>query len=236
MQVKPRPVPAILILVAMIAAPLLASVLRPATVVTTPDGMPNLQTMIPLEFGIWRSIPDSVAVVNPQQKEVLDRIYSETLSRSYVDTNSGKIIMLSIAYGMQQSKQYQVHLPEICYPAQGFDIAEEHKDTLDTTAGQVPVMRLQASLGNRTEPITYWIRIGDFVVRGGLEQKIVTVREGLEGRVTDGLLFRVSSIGADSMIEFATQDRFVADLLLYLPPSSLRQLIGAYAAHPGKGA
>lgn len=71
-------------------------------------------------LGSWREINNfSTQVVNPQQKEMLDRFYSQTLSRIY-ENESGYRIMLSIAYGGDQTDMMQVHYPESCYPAQGF--------------------------------------------------------------------------------------------------------------------
>ena len=187
----------------------------------------DLEAIIPRNFGTWSLLQtDVVSVINPQQQEVLDRIYSQVVTRSYRDSQTGQIVMLSIAYGEEQSKQSQVHLPEICYPAQGFQITGRTKDVLNTPEEKIPVMRLVAILSARQEPITYWIRLGDQIVRGGLEQKIATVREGLAGRVSDGLLFRISSIETDFTKAYLLHDRFVGDLLRTIPPSSKRLLIG----------
>ena len=61
-----------------------------------------------------------------------------------------------------------------------------------------PVMRMDTVLGRRNEPVTYWIRVGDKVVRGAIEQNLARVRYGLQRKVPDGLLFRVSEINPDS--------------------------------------
>mgnify|MGYP000496771242 CR=1 FL=1 len=53
-------------------------------------------------------------------QEMLARLYSQVVSRVYLDSTTGKTVMLSLAYGEEQNKQSQVHLPEVCYPAQGF--------------------------------------------------------------------------------------------------------------------
>lgn len=100
-------------------------------------------------------------------------------------------------------------------------------DELATHAGILPVKRLEASLGTRNEPITYWIRIGDHLVRGALEQKLTTIREGFAGRVADGILFRVSSIDPVANQAFALQNRFVDDLLSAVNPEARRLLVGS---------
>ena len=58
-------------------------------------------------------------MVNPQTQELLDKLYSEVLTRVYVNA-SGYRIMRSLAYGFDQRGAMQAHMPEVCYPAQGF--------------------------------------------------------------------------------------------------------------------
>ncbi len=55
--------------------------------------------MIPKQFGDWREEPQRIVqVINPQSQELLDKLYSETLTRTYVNAG-GYRIMLSLAYG-----------------------------------------------------------------------------------------------------------------------------------------
>src|SRR4051812_10098500 len=62
----------------------------------------SLEAMVPREFGEWREERQRyVHVVNPQTQELLDKLYSEVLSRVYVNA-AGYRIMLSMAYGSDQ--------------------------------------------------------------------------------------------------------------------------------------
>jgi len=71
----------------------------------------------PITPNDWREDPQRIVqVVDPQTRELLDKLYSETLSRTYVNAN-GYRIMLSLAYGSDQRDSLQVHKPEVCYPA-----------------------------------------------------------------------------------------------------------------------
>ena len=101
--------------------------------------------------------------------------------------------MLSLAYGGDQSHDTQIHKPEVCYPAQGFRLLSSKKDTVQLL-GSVPVMRIITELGPRHEPVTYWIRVGDKVVRGAIEQNLTPTSIAMGGHIPDGLLFRVSEI------------------------------------------
>ena len=54
------------------------------------DGGPavSLEAMVPKQFGGWREEPQRyVQVVNPQTQQLLDKLYSEVLSRVYVNAN-----------------------------------------------------------------------------------------------------------------------------------------------------
>lgn len=175
----------------------------------------KFEQMIPQSFGSWE-IDRTIAplAVAPDVQEKLDLYYDQTLSRTYVDKTTGERVMLSIAYGGEQSRTLQVHRPEVCYVAQGFRVGDLRKDELLLDGSKhVPVMRLVGQLGQRNEPITYWVRFGHDVIRGNVEQGLSRLRHGLKGEIPDGLLFRVSSFSGDYDTAYRTQDRFSRDLL-----------------------
>jgi EpsI family protein len=143
----------------------------------------------------------------------------------------GQRVMLSIAYGGDQSKQLQLHLPEVCYVAQGFDMLKNRADQLSTGYGTVPVKRLVARQNMRNEPITYWVTIGDKAVMSGVDQKLSRLMYGLSGRIPDGMLVRVSTIGTDEAGAYALQDRFVNEMLGALDRNGRARLMGAATNH-----
>lgn len=186
----------------------------------------DLEAMTPRQFGDWKVDEVSIqGIVNPQQKELLDSIYSQILSRTYVNSQ-GRRIMLSLAYGADQSHDKQIHKPEACYPAQGFKITDQAKWSLHFKSTDIPVMRLTAKLGGRTEAITYWIRVGDDVVRGMFEQNKARIKYGFNGVIPDGLLFRISEINGETALSYALQDQFVEDFLTSLDQKTARFFIG----------
>ena len=216
-----------LLMMFMVATSVLAIVFKPVHRISADSLAVNFEAMIPKQFGEWHEVTQQTAqIINPQQKEVLDKIYTQTLSRTYINT-SGQSIMLSIAYGADQSRENQVHKPEVCYPAQGFQLHGTQKDFIRSTTGAIPVMRLHTSLGLRVEPVTYWIRIGDKVSRGAIEQNLTRLQYGMRGYIPDGLLFRVSSINVDPESAYKLHDIFVKDLLVNVSPAIRSQLIGS---------
>ena len=211
----------------MLSASVLAMVLKPEAGVRQNGARPNYEAAIPKSFSTWTMVNDAaVTVADPQQQEVLDEIYSQLVTRSYRDAVTGQVVMLAVAYGEKQTKQSQVHLPEICYPAQGFAITASTTGVMELDKATIPVKQILAVKGSRTEPVTYWIRVGDKIVRGGIDQKLAAVTEGLSGRIADGMLFRISTISNDPAAAQQLQKRFTSDLLASVPPDTQRILIG----------
>ena len=187
----------------------------------------SLEATVPKDFAEWTVAKDQGAqVVDPQTKELLDKLYSQLLTRTYVN-KQGYRIMLSMAYGDDQRGGLSAHRPEVCYPAQGFKLIGLIEDgALVTAYGNIEVRRLNTSLGARTEPVTYWLTVGDQIIRTAWEKRAAQIRLGLTGQIPDGLLFRVSSIDKDSANGFAMQQKFIADMMAAVPAPARKQLSG----------
>ena len=225
-----RIVASVVLAVAMVSASALTGALTPTVKLAEQQGKFQLETMIPTTFGEWQVDASIVPLqADPEQQELLEKIYDQTLSRTYVDRD-GTRVMLSIAYGGDQSRALQIHLPEVCYVAQGFDMLDSRHDTLDTGHGIVPVKRLVAKQNARNEPITYWITVGDKAIKSGIEQKMQRFAYGLSGKIPDGMLVRVSTIGPSAATAYQVQDRFIKDMLGVVEGRDRIRLIGAATA------
>jgi EpsI family protein len=208
----------------MFAASVGALVARPTQKVA--DGhSASLVTIVPQQFGEWREVPQAVQMVNPQTQELLDRLYSEILTRSYVNPG-GYRIMLSLAYGSDQRGSLQAHKPEVCYPAQGFTVHSNEPAFLKTAYGSIPARRLFTTLGQRHEPVTYWFTVGDKASPSQIEKRLVEMRFALTGRIPDGMLFRVSSIDLDQKRAYQLQEQFVGELLQAVSREGRKRLSG----------
>jgi len=217
----------VLLGVAMAGTSALTGALTPRQKVAAVQERFDLDAMIPARFGNW-TVDDTVAPLTPDetQKELIATLYDQTLARTYVN-DAGQRVMLSIAYGGDQSKQLQLHLPEVCYVAQGFDMVRDQKSELATHYGTGPIKRLVARQNVRNEPITYWVTIGDKAVMSGLGQKYQRFLYGLTGKIPDGMLVRVSTIDADENSAYRVQDRFVNQMLDAMSPRDRLRLLGA---------
>lgn len=220
----------LILMLLMIAASGIAVALKPTKKIADQGPKIELETMIPQSFGEWQQeIFSTAQVVDPQQQATIDKFYSQTLSRTYMNAQ-GYRIMLSLAYGGDQTDAMQVHKPEICYPAQGFTVHEKRADTLHVRGGgNLPITRVSTSLGNRNEPITYWTTIGDKVVKsGGIQKKLVELSYALSGMIPDGMLIRVSSIDPDQARAYRMQDEFSNQMLEALSPEARTRLAGNF--------
>jgi EpsI family protein len=210
----------------MISVALLSHFYKPREESRTKSTGIILDVSVPSQFGDWRHDPSAgVAVVNPETKALLDKIYSQILTRTYVN-KSGQRVMLSVAYGSDQRGALQAHKPEICYPAQGFVVTSLTSGVIVTPLGNVDATRMVAVKGNRFEPVTYWFTVGDQRVKTAFERRMVELKSVMTGQIPDGLLFRVSSIDRDARQGFATQDLFVNQFLSALEPAARVRLAG----------
>lgn len=204
-----------------------AHALRPDARLSEKWGKLDLEHAVPQQFGDWQIVPQRASVVNPQAQTLVDKLYSEVLTRSYVNKTDGYEIMLSIAYGGDQRKEMAVHLPEACYPAQGFRILDNQVGKIDLRLGTLAVRRLDTELdATRIEPVTYWAMVGEDQALGGLDQKIIALKYTLRGQIPDGLLFRVSSIDPDKQAAYRRQAAFIGELLVATQPEKRRRLAG----------
>jgi len=210
----------------MVSAAVLAEWARPT--VRESDLHPGfvLGDLIPMRFGDWRVDPsEPVVVPPPDQLAVLNKIYNQTLARTYVD-REGRRIMLSLAYGGDQSDGLTVHLPEVCYVAQGFRLTWTRDASLAMHGVTIPVRQVLATMSGRIEPITYWVMMGDRATISVTQRRIVSLRYGLRRRIPEGLLVRISSIDARVEGALQLQAAFIREMLGYIPPQQRQRLIG----------
>ncbi len=202
----------------MVGAAIAGEVMRPDLRLAEIKPRIALDTQIPQSFGDWRVDTAIRPVVpDPSLQAMLDSLYSQTLARTYIN-RAGERVMLSIAYGSDQSNEATaVHRPEFCYSAQGFRVRATGTALLTIGQTQVPVARVVAQLGQRNEPITYWVTLDEAATLPGLGRKLEQIRYGLKGQIPDGMLVRVSSISTSETNAHALQQQFLDQLYTAVP-------------------
>lgn len=214
-------------LLAVMVLTFAAAALMRVGVSAVPRNLPvELSAAIPERFAGWTVDDSASGVVSPEVREAMDGLYADEISRTYVDTQ-GRRVMLVIAYSSDQgSEQSQVHRPEVCYTAQGFSIRRIEDHELMSESGALEVRRLVGERGRRYEPITYWTTMGDRALLPGAERLVARIQMAMQRKIPDGFLVRVSTVGLPMPESFELQDQFIGELIRAAPRVLRERLLG----------
>ncbi|MGH6648082.1 exosortase C-terminal domain/associated protein EpsI [Aquabacterium sp.] len=211
----------------LLLAALLGTLLRP----TIAEGQKRapLDGTVPRQIGDWRELPNPMVQVNTAvpttEGTSRDQPYDDLVSRTYVNSK-GDHIMVALAYGSQQRQEIKIHRPELCYPAQGWQVESLKPATFPVPTAQgmgIPGFRLVAKQtnGKGYELVSYWIRIGNSYSDSAWKTRLSIVKEGLKGKMTDGVLVRVSQRSNSAPLTedvFKRQEEFAAQLVAATAP------------------
>lgn len=210
-----------------VAAASLAAAMVPTEHIADSRPKTPLEQLFPASFGDWTEDKSGPVVLpSPDVQANLNKIYNQVLSRTYISSKRYRI-MLSVAYGGDQSDGMNIHRPEVCYPAQGFEVQRVWSETLTLGDRLIPISRATTRMGSRIEPLTYWIVNGDKVINArNFDGRIMQLRYTLRGKIPDGMLVRISSIDPVSAHAFAIHDRFSKDMVEALDPAFRIRIAG----------
>jgi EpsI family protein len=189
-------------------------------------GASKLERAIPKSFGGWRH-QEAGQVVAPQSEDSLAaQLYSQSVGRIYL-RGEDEFVMMLLAYGDTQSDTLQLHRPEVCYPAFGFEIRDNRScEFLDGASATLPGRDLVAANAERTELISYWTRVGNELPTSGGEQRSAKLRSQMAGIIPDGVLARFSTVNENADAAFALNKSFARELLAVVSPHIRTALIG----------
>ena len=148
------------------------------------------------ECRTWSARDVGDLIAPPASESLEARLYGQTVERVYQDSSTGAEIMMLIAYGDTQTNDLQLHRPEVCYPAFGFQISGNVPVSLSVRDGvEIPARQLVADAPGRRETIIYWTRLGEFMPADGTEQRLDRLKTAMDGYIADGILARFSALG-----------------------------------------
>lgn len=201
---------------------------QPDTLMATISPREPLEASLPNQVGDWRVDKAQATVpLPPDVAAQVAKIYTEVADRVYVNSK-GERIMLTIAYGKDQSDGFKVHRPEVCYAAQGFKVSDPEDGVMSVGGVVLSVKHVQTSLHARFEPVTYWMVIGDQVVNTPLKHKFAQIRYALDGIVADGLLIRISSLSQDPQAAYRLQEGFLQEWMPRVPAAQRSRFFGRF--------
>lgn len=197
----------------------------------------KLTDIVPAHFAGWAVGGGGDIVLPRTEGSLAARLYSDQLARVYKPdapapgAANGSIdpeVMVLIAYGAAQNDVLQLHRPEVCYPAIGFQITARQMLDLPLPSGAViPAVALTAQSGGRIEDIVYWTRVGDALPRTAGEQRSDRLRSAIAGYVGDGMLVRASSVRIGSQPNYPTLEAFMVALMKAVAPRDRAAFIGS---------
>jgi EpsI family protein len=210
----------------MLSAAVLAVVMKPEKKLADHIEKVDLQAMIPSQFAEWRLDANTpTQILSPEVEENLNKTYDQIFTQTYVNTQ-GEKIMLTIAYGSQQTQELKAHRQEVCYRAQGYTIEMLSHESMNIFNSSIPVTRMYARQRERNEPVTYWFTMGNQVVLSRTERFFVQLKYALSGFIPDGFLVRISNISSDPKNSFVLHENFISALISATSPKTANRLLG----------
>lgn len=190
------------------------------------ENPPLLQEIVPTQFGDWKEVTSpyvqaSLSVAREDEPDI-NQPYDETLMRTY-ENSKGNVVMLALAWGKNQRQEVKIHRPELCYTAQGYKVQSLIPVTftnIKDTSGAVTGKRMVAMNNYGGEAVSYWIRIGNIYSENAVDTRLHILKEGLAGRVPDGILVRASiriQDTNDADQAWPILEEFLKEMVLNLP-------------------
>jgi EpsI family protein len=178
-------------------------------------GRGKLEDLVPKSIGRWNFVAASGLVVPPAD-QLRDAIYSQLLTRVYA-YEGGVPVMLLIAQSGTQTGVLQVHRPEFCYTASGYQVSTVAPHPIDIGGRVLRATGMEATSGGDWEHVVYWTRVGNRIPVSWVDQKLAVAELNLQGIIPDAILVRVSCVTSDANLARKTIDEFIRTLLTSVP-------------------
>lgn len=189
-----------------------------------PEKAARLDALVPDRVGRWtRSHQGGIDI--PAGEALIDRTYDEVVTRLYASASAAPMLLL-IAYGAAQGGTTQLHRPDACYPAAGFELSDRSALTVHLMDKAVQATRLTARGNGRTEQILYWSRVGTEFPDSASAQRWSIIRQNLRGSIPDGVLVRISALEEDAARSAAMLGEFSSALIEESGPKARSLLVG----------
>ena len=178
-------------------------------------GSQTLESLVPKKIGDWDFVANSGVVVPPNDP-VLNALYRQQLTRVYSDGKNPPVMLLMAQNGTQTGF-LQVHRPDFCYRASGYQISPVTPHPIYVGSEVIPASMMDATAGGPTEHVVFWTRVGNRIPTSWTQQKLVVAEQNLRGIIPDAILVRLSIVSEDGDAARAAIDSFVRAMLEAIP-------------------
>jgi len=183
----------------------------------------KLEDVVPKQIGRWSFVAASGLVVPPND-QLVELLYSQLLTRVYSDGRSPPIMLLAAQSG-SQTGFLQIHRPEACYTASGYQISAVTPHSIDLGSKIIPSSSMDATIDGPIEHVVYWTRVGNRMPTSWKEQKLAVAEQNLEGIIPDAILVRVSTMSNSADEARSAIDAFIRAMMEALPASMRRVFV-----------
>jgi EpsI family protein len=186
-------------------------------------GRHKLDDVVPKTIGRW-NFETTSGLVLPPDDPYLKSIYTNLLTRVYSDGHGSRIMFL-LAQSASQTGFLQIHRPETCYTAGGYQVSPLAPHPIQL-GGKVVHANAMEAVGNEApEHIVYWTRIGNLMPLSWREQKIAVAKQNLQGLIPDAILVRISMISPDTETARSAIDDFIRAMIASIQPNMRSVLV-----------
>ena len=187
-------------------------------------GKHKLEHIVPETIGRWKFVSSS-GLVLPTEDQLALTLYSQQLTRVYWD-RVGPPVMLLIAAGNNQTGFLQVHRPEVCYSAAGYELGDAEPQSVRFGDGRELVAnKLRATREGQSEWMLYWTRVGNQIPATWAKQRLAIAVDNLNQIIPDAMLVRASSIMTDGEEAERVLGEFIQSLVASVSPSLRRAFV-----------
>lgn len=186
-------------------------------------GRDKLDDIVPKTIGPWKFVAASGVVVPPND-QLSRALYSNLMTRVYTDGQNPPVMLL-IAQSGSQTGVLQIHRPETCYTASGYQISAVTPQPIQLGSTVVPANSMDASVEGVTEHVIYWTRVGDKMPASWKQQRLAVAEQNIRGVIPDAILVRVSTVREDAEGARAALQSFVRALIASVPASRRSVLV-----------
>ena len=186
-------------------------------------GTDKLDNVVPKTIGSWKFVAASGLVIPPND-QLSRALYSNLLTRVYSD-GVNPPVMLLVAQSGSQTGILQIHRPETCYTASGYQISQVTPDAVRVGSTVGPVNSMDATADGFVEHVIYWTRVGNRMPASWKQQRLAVAEQNLQGILPDAILVRVSTVQNDAEAARATLESFIRALINAVPPNRRSVLI-----------
>lgn len=178
-------------------------------------GREKLEQLVPKTIGGWNYVAASGLVVPPND-QLVQALYSQLLTRVYSDGQNPPIMLL-LAQSAGQTGFLQIHRPETCYTASGYQISAVQPHPIQLGSKTIHSLSMDARADGPTEHVIYWTRVGNKMPISWRQQKLAVAEQNLKGIIPDAILVRISCVSPDGEAARAQIDSFVRALIDSVP-------------------